>query len=122
MGSRTARRQALGAYGEAIAARFLVDGGMVLLDHNWRCELGEIDLVLRDGDALVVCEVKTRRSLSHGTPNEAVTPSKAARLRRLAARWMETRDVHAPDVRFDLVGIVCPRAGTPQVDHVRGIC
>ena len=84
-------KQALGAYGEALAARHLVEQGMVLLDRNWRCDAGEIDLVLRDGDVLVVCEVKTRSSLRYGTPHEAVTDIKVARLRRLASRWLEER-------------------------------
>ena len=80
-------KQALGAYGEALAARHLVEQGMVLLDRNWRCEAGEIDLVLRDGEVLVVCEVKTRSSLAYGHPAEAVTPAKQQRIRRLARRW-----------------------------------
>src|SRR3954467_5614079 len=102
----TARqRLAMGGYGEASAARFLVGQGMVVLDRNWRCELGEIDLVLRDGDALVVCEVKTRTSAAFGSPFEAVTPAKLARLRRLAARWLADRGVCVNDVRFDLVGV-----------------
>jgi putative endonuclease len=115
------RKQALGAYGEDLAARHLVGQGMVLLERNWRCEAGEIDLVLRDGDVLVVCEVKTRSSLRYGTPHEAVTEVKLDRLRRLAARWMAERGVRAPDVRIDLVGILRPRRGPSVVDHVRGI-
>ena len=92
----TARqRLALGAYGEGLAARHLTGQGMVLLDRNWRCELGEIDLVLRDGPALVVCEVKTRSSTAYGTPLQAVTGQKAARLRRLAARWLAEHPVRA---------------------------
>ncbi|WP_067439622.1 YraN family protein [Nocardioides jensenii] len=122
MGSRAARQQALGAYGEAIAAKHLVDRGMVLIDHNWRCPDGEIDLILRDGTSLVFCEVKTRRSVSHGTPMEAVTQSKFARMRRLAGAWMSTNDVHASDIRFDVVGIVAPQTGSPTVDHVAGVC
>ena len=59
----SACRQALGAYGENVAARHLAAKGLVLLDRNWRCPDGEIDLVLRDGAVLVVCEVKTRTSL-----------------------------------------------------------
>ena len=82
------RRQALGAYGERLAARLLVEQGLVVLDRNWRCPAGEIDLVLRDGDVLVVCEVKTRTSSVCGTPHEAITPVKLARLRRLAAAWV----------------------------------
>jgi putative endonuclease len=114
-------KQALGAYGETLAARHLTDQGMVLLDRNWRCEVGEIDLVLRDGDVLVVCEVKTRSSVRYGTPHEAVTDIKVARLRRLAVRWVEEQGVAVRDIRIDLVGIVRPRRGASLLDHVRGI-
>lgn len=118
----TARqRSTLGAYGEALAARHLVQHGMVLLDRNWRCDVGEIDLVLRDGQVLVVCEVKTRTSTAFGTPLEAVTEQKAARLRRLAARWLADHDVHPEEVRIDLVGVLLPSRGPVQVDHVRGV-
>ena len=116
-----ASKQALGAYGETLAARHLAEQGMVLLDRNWRCEAGEIDLVLRDGDVLVVCEVKTRSSVAYGTPHEAVTDIKVDRLRRLATLWLEDRGVTVRDVRIDLVGIVRPRRGPSVLDHVRGI-
>ncbi|HEU4566806.1 MAG TPA: YraN family protein [Marmoricola sp.] len=116
-----AERNALGRYGEALAARCLVDEGMVILDRNWRCLAGEIDLVLRDGDTLVVCEVKTRRSVALGHPLEAVTPRKANRLRRLAAAWLAAHDLHPADVRLDMVGIVRPPRGDAVVEHVRGI-
>jgi putative endonuclease len=115
-------KQALGAHGEAIAARHLVQRGMVVLDRNWRCPDGEIDLVLRDGRVLVVCEVKTRRSTAYGTPLEAVTATKAARLRRLAAQWVAAHDLRVADVRIDLVGIVCPHDAPPLIDHVAGVC
>lgn len=118
----TARqRSTLGAYGEAIAARHLIGQGMVLLDRNWRCDLGEIDLVLRHGRTLVVCEVKTRSSLAYGSPLEAVTERKAARLRRLAARWLAAHELRPAEIRIDLVGVLV-RAGAPaEVDHVRGV-
>ncbi|MCW2791793.1 MAG: hypothetical protein JWO76_891 [Nocardioides sp.] len=114
-------RQALGAYGESLAARHLVAQGMVLLERNWRCDAGEIDLVLRDGDVLVVCEVKTRSSTRCGTPHEAVTDIKVARLRRLACRWLADRGVAVQDVRIDMVAILRPRRGASLIDHVRGI-
>jgi putative endonuclease len=122
-GSATAAaRRALGAYGESLAARHLVEvAGMVLLDRNWRCAAGEIDLVLRDGPVLVVCEVKTRSSVTCGTPHEAVGPAKLDRLRRLAVRWMTDRGVRVPDVRVDLVAVLRPRRGPAVVEHVRGI-
>ncbi len=72
-----AHKRALGAYGEELAARHLVAAGMVVLDRNWRGPAGEIDLVLRDGSTLVVCEVKTRSSEAFGTPHEAVDAGQA---------------------------------------------
>ncbi|MGI8766765.1 MAG: YraN family protein [Gemmatimonadaceae bacterium] len=114
-------RQALGQYGEQVAARHLVAHGMVVLDRNWRCELGEIDLVLRDGDVLVVCEVKARTSTAFGHPLEAVTEAKADRLRQLAVRWVEAHDLHPPGVRIDLVGVLLGAKGPAVLEHVRGI-
>lgn len=118
----TARqRMAMAGYGEAAAARYLGERGMVVLDRNWRCEIGELDLVLRDGETLVFCEVKTRASAAYGSPLEAVTPAKAARLRRLAARWMETRGVRVEHVRLDLVGVCLSASPSGRIDHVRGV-
>ena len=115
------QRESLGAYGESVAARHLTDQGMVVLDRNWRCDVGEIDLVLRDGRVLVVCEVKTRRGHGFGSPHEAVTETKAARLQLLAARWMEARGVRPAEVRVDVVAVLQPGAGAARVDHVRGV-
>jgi len=115
------RRAALGAYGEGLAERHLTGLGMVVLDRNWRCAAGEIDLVLRDGDVLVICEVKTRTSRSCGSPLEAVTVAKVRRLRRLAAQWIEHRGVHPKDVRLDMVGILRPVKGAAELEHVPGI-
>ena len=111
---------ALGAYGERVAAAHLVDAGMAIVERNWRCDIGEIDILARDGDTLVVCEVKTRRGTEYGTPLEKVTRDKAERLRRLAARWMALNDVHPGDVRIDLVAVVRPPRGRAEVEHVRG--
>jgi putative endonuclease len=117
----SSHRAALGAYGERLAAAHLLEQGMVVLDRNWRCDAGEIDLVLRDGAVLVVCEAKTRSSVSCGTPQEAVTPAKLARLRRLAAAWVAAHDVQPREVRIDMVAVLRPRRGRSQVDHVRGL-
>lgn len=114
-------KDAVGAYGERVAVAHLVSAGMVILDRNWRCPTGEIDIVARDGDVLVFCEVKTRTSNAFGSPLEAVTRRKAARLRRLAAAWMYQRSLGVPEVRIDLVGILRPPRGPAQVDHVRGV-
>src|SRR5690606_2707639 len=74
---------AIGEYGERLACEYLVGLGYVVIDRNWRCDQGELDIVAREGDCLVFCEVKTRRSTAFGPPVESVTPAKAARLRRL---------------------------------------
>lgn len=112
---------ALGAFGERIAAQHLVATGMVLLDQNWRCPAGELDLVLRDRDTLVVCEVKTRASTAYGHPLESVTPAKAERLRRLALLWAEAHGLAGVPVRIDLVGVLRGRQGPAQVEHVVGV-
>ncbi|MBZ5737031.1 YraN family protein [Nocardioides mangrovi] len=120
-GTTAAQRHALGEMGERIAEQHLVAAGMVVLDRNWRCSAGEIDLVLREGHVLVVCEVKTRSSLDHGTPHEAVGDAKLDRLRRLGTAWQAAHGVTVPDVRVDLVAVLRPRRGPSVVEHVRGI-
>lgn len=123
-------RKALGRYGEDVAARRLREGGMAVLERNWRCAEGELDIIARDRDALVICEVKTRRTGRGGTfehPMAAVTPAKSARLRRLASRWLTerwlTRYGQPPrgGVRIDLVGVMLPDRGAPLVQHARGV-
>jgi putative endonuclease len=108
----------LGLRGERIAARYLTDRGLRLLDRNWRCREGELDIVAREGDAIVFCEVKTRRGLGFGHPVEAVTPTKQRRLRLLAHRWLAAHEEHAPDLRFDVVGVLVPRTGPAIVTHL----
>jgi putative endonuclease len=115
----TDSRSALGGYGERVAVRALTDAGLVVLDRNWRCRDGELDVVARDGDALVFCEVKTRRGTGFGHPAEAVTSAKRRRLRLLARAWLAEHDHHAPDLRFDVVGVHVPASGPVRVTHLR---
>jgi len=112
-------RQAVGGYGERLAARYLEAAGLVLLDRNWRCANGEIDLILRDGDDVVFCEVKTRRGDIYGSPAEAVSPAKVRRLRRLAERWLAESAVHPREIRFDVVAILPQQRGAAVVEHIR---
>jgi putative endonuclease len=114
-------RRTLGAYGEQLAARYLQDQGMLVLDRNWRCVHGELDLVARDGDCLVFCEVKTRRSERFGAPVEAVTWQKARRLRRLAAAWLQEHQVRSGHVRIDVIGVLRPVVGPARVRHLVGV-
>ncbi|GAA3376220.1 YraN family protein [Streptomyces sannanensis] len=113
---------ALGRYGEDLAARRLAGAGMTVLARNWRCRAGEIDIVARDGDVLVVCEVKTRRAGPFQHPMAGVTPAKAERLRGLAERWIAEHGGAPPGgVRIDLVGVLLPSRGAPVVEHARGV-
>jgi putative endonuclease len=109
----------LGAHGERIAAAYLTDSGLRVLDRNWRCRDGELDIVARDGDALVFCEVKTRRGTGYGHPVEAVTPAKQRRLRMLAQRWLAAHEEHAPELRFDVVGVLVRPYRPALVTHLR---
>ncbi|HET7761144.1 MAG TPA: YraN family protein [Phycicoccus sp.] len=114
-------RAALGRYGEDLAARYLRDRGMEVVERNWRCEHGEVDIVARDAGCLVICEVKTRRGTGFGDPVEAVTVAKALRLRRLAAAYLRAHGGHPGPVRVDVVGVLCRRGLPPEVRHVVGV-
>ena len=115
-------KDAVGRYGEDVAAAHVVARGWRVLDRNWRCRLGELDLVGLDGDELVVVEVKTRRSTAYGSPAEAVTWRKLARIRQLAAQWLAEHDVRVASVRVDVIAVLLPRSGAAQVEHLTGVC
>jgi len=102
----TVRRQALGRYGEDLVERWYAERGYRVLDRNWRCSLGELDLVVTDGIHLVVCEVKTRSSDRFGTGFEAITPRKQQQVRRLAAQYVRQRGGWAGPLRCDAASVM----------------
>jgi putative endonuclease len=112
-------KDAIGRYGEDVAARHLADAGLEILARNWRCPEGEIDIVARERGALVICEVKTRSSDRYGAPAEAISRAKADRLRRLAYRWLQQHPAGGADVRFDVVAVTRSPMGAAVVDHLR---
>ena len=118
-------RQALGARGEDLAVAELRRQGMEVLERNWRCRLGEIDVVATETVAgrttVVFCEVKCRSGLGFGDPLEAITWTKLRRLRSLAAEWMRVHEVTAATVRLDAVGVLLVRGREPTVRHVRAV-
>ena len=114
-------KDAVGRYGEDVAAAHVSAQGWTVLDRNWRVAAGELDLVALDGDELVVVEVKTRRSTAFGHPAEAVTPRKLARVRRLAAQWLASHDTRPASVRIDVIAVLLPRQGAAQVEHLVGV-
>ena len=99
-------RRALGARGEILAGNWYVEHGYTVLDRNWRCRQGELDLVLERDGVVVFCEVKTRSSVAFGLPAEAVTPAKQARLRKLGVQWLEQTGARARDIRFDVASVL----------------
>lgn len=100
----------LGEAGERRAADWYRRNGYEVVERNWRCRDGELDLIVRKARMLVFCEVKTRRSVAFGSPAEAITAAKRARLRRLAARWLAERPLQrGGPVRFDVVAILPDR-------------
>lgn len=101
----TAGRRALGAHGEALAARWYERHGYEVLARNWRCREGEIDLVVRRGTVIAVCEVKARSTAAFGSPAEAVTRTKQQRIRRVAMRWLEETGTRGR-VRFDVACVL----------------
>ena len=118
-------KDALGRYGERVAAQHLADAGLTIIARNWRCPGGELDIIAVEGDVLVFCEVKTRSSTAFGDPAEAVAGAKAVRLRRLALQWLAEQRDHAatkfwPEMRFDVVSVLRARQGAADVVHLRG--
>jgi putative endonuclease len=111
----------LGRHGETLAAGFLETQGMRIMDRNWRCSDGEIDIVALDGDTLVIAEVKTRKNLAYGHPFEAVDAAKLARLHRLALSWCRDHELRALRRRVDVVGVIDDGIGEPKLEHLRGV-
>lgn len=98
--------QALGAFGEDLAARWYESQGYAVVARNWRGSAGEIDLVLGRDHVIVICEVKARSSVAFGLPAEAVGPAKQKRLRRLAAEWLSATSPGRVDIRFDVASVL----------------
>lgn len=117
------RASALGRDGEDIAVAHLESEGWQIIERNWRCPSGELDIIAWDEDAraIVFVEVKCRSSLAFGEPLEAITWRKQAKLRELAGLWLRVTTPRVRNIRLDAIGILLPSVGTPEVSHVRGI-
>jgi putative endonuclease len=114
-------KDVLGKEGEQAAVTYLEGRGFRILDRNWRCADGEIDVVAVDRHTLVVCEVKTRTATRHGTPVEAVSRAKQRRLRRLAVQWLSAHGIRFEQIRIDVVGLLRDGAEGFTIEHVRGV-
>jgi putative endonuclease len=114
-------KDVLGREGEQAAVGYLESCGFRILDRNWRCADGEIDIVAVDRHTLVVCEVKTRSGTRYGTPLDAVGQAKRRRLRKLAALWLSAHGIRFDQVRIDVLGLLRDGADGFTVEHVRGV-
>ncbi|MET0734026.1 MAG: YraN family protein [Microbacterium sp.] len=115
-----ADKDILGRAGEDRAARHLESIGFRIVDRNWRCREGELDLVATCGDALVVVEVKTRRTEGFGHPFEAVDERKRRRLWRLAMAWIASHPAEAQGrrLRIDVIAVLGPDPATASLEHL----
>jgi putative endonuclease len=124
MAMRESKKQ-IGVRGEDLACAELERQGLQVLERNWRCRLGEIDIVAAEAGAngltMVFCEVKCRSGLGFGHPLEAITFTKRRTLRQLAAVWMRQHRVKASAIRLDAIGVVLAPGEEPSVTHVRAV-
>ena len=106
MGDANRHNVALGHFGEERVAAYYRAHGYAVLERNWRCPAGEVDLICAHGRTLVVCEVKVRSRSTQGHPLEAVTRAKQLRLRRLAGAYLRSQDRRWAAVRFDVAAVL----------------
>jgi putative endonuclease len=111
-------RGEIGRRGEALAVALLRAEGLTIVERNFRCRAGEIDLVAFDGPTLVFVEVRSRRGDRAGTPFESVDGRKQARVTRVARHFLAARGLVDHDVRFDVVGVRFDHE-PPAVEHLR---
>lgn len=115
-----AQNQILGKYGEDLAAQYLVDRGYEIVARNWRCSIGEIDLVALHQGRYVFVEVKTRNGTAFGHPFEAITANKVLRMRRLVAQWCQQNEKAGARVRLDAIAVLV-RGGKVAVEHLKQV-
>jgi putative endonuclease len=122
-GMTTWTRAEIGALGEQLAVDHLTAQGLAVLDRNWRCRYGELDVVAaeRATRTAVFVEVKTRTSDQFGGVEQAVTPDKVRRLRRLAGLWLAGQGGSWAAVRIDVIGVRIGRRRTPEIIHLQAV-
>ncbi len=111
-------RHTLGRWGEATAARYLEDQGYSIVERGFRCRFGEIDIIVQSSEALVFCEVKTRRRETFGTPQEMVSWSKQKRLIKTAG-WYLNQYAWEGELRFDVIAILAPEGEDPRIEWIQ---
>jgi putative endonuclease len=115
----TGPNQRTGLQGEELAVGFLVKKGYTVLERNYRCKGGEVDIVARDGKTVVFVEVKTRRTLSYGVPQLAVTSFKQRQIMKASLTWISSHRSHETPARFDVIAITLQSSGDPSIEHIQ---
>lgn len=111
--------KALGERGEEIAVAFLRGQRFAIVERNFRCKAGEVDIIARDGKTLVFVEVKTRRNEAYGPPQLALTPFKQRQISKAALTWLAKKRLMEASARFDVVAIVLREHEVPAIEHIR---
>jgi putative endonuclease len=109
----------LGNVGESIAATFLKGAGFSIVERNFRCVCGELDIIARDGRTIVFVEVKCRKNEIYGPPQLAVTPFKQRQISKAALVWLSKRRLYDAEARFDVIAIVLHESQLPEIEHIR---
>jgi len=109
----------LGKRGEEIATAYLKGLKFTIIERNFRCKGGEVDIIARDGKTLVFVEVKTRRNLSFGPPQLALTPFKQRQISKAALTWLARNKLFGAGARFDVIAIFLPNHEVPMIEHIR---
>ena len=109
----------IGERGEAIAVAYLKGLKFSIIEQNFRCKCGEVDIIARDGRSFVFVEVKTRRTLSFGPPQLAVTPFKQRQISKAALTWLAKNRLQEANARFDVIAIMLRDHRAPEIDHIR---
>ena len=110
---------AIGNRGEELAAAFLERNGFKLIERNFRCKGGEVDIVAKDGKTLVFVEVKSRKTLTYGVPQLAVTPFKQRQISKAALTWLTRNRKHDHPARFDVIAIILESSYQHQLEHIK---
>ncbi|MCP4343047.1 MAG: YraN family protein [Desulfobulbaceae bacterium] len=111
-------RQRLGKIGEQAVAKFLKKYGYKILAQNYRCKLGEIDIIAKDGPVLVFIEVKTRSGTSYGCPAAAVNMRKQRQISKAAQCYLAEHSLFDSPARFDVVSVLCDHNNNHHFDHI----
>jgi len=115
----TMDNKSLGERGEELAAIYLKGRKFTIVERNFRCKAGEVDIIARDGKTLVFVEVKTRRTLTFGPPQLALTPFKQRQISKAALTWLAKKKLFGENARFDVIAILLPDHEVPVIDHIR---